>query len=127
MHASLSWSTKPISVCKMQEVGQTAIHVASVQCIQLTATALSSPGTPSLIVTTRRLSMPQGTSCSFLQTLAQAMHSMQRSESQRNFIRAICPSSRFLDAADGDLGLLHLRHGIIAIGVDGVGDRKSVV
>src|SRR5690625_4364053 len=111
----------------MQFVGQTAIQGASVQCMQLVVMDFSSPGTPSLMVTTRRRSMPQGTSCSFLQTLAQAMHSMQRSESQRNFIRAICSSSRLLDAADGDLGLLHLRHGIIAIGVDGVGDRKSVV
>jgi hypothetical protein len=33
--------------------------------------------------------MPQGTSCSFLQTAVQALHSMQRSLSQRNFILAM--------------------------------------
>src|SRR6201981_3776625 len=48
-----------------------------------------SPGWPSLSVTTRRRLMPQGTSCSFLQAVTQALHSMQRSASQRNFIRAI--------------------------------------
>jgi hypothetical protein len=48
-----------------------------------------SPGRPSLMVTTRRRLMPQGTSCSFLQAVTQALHSMQRSASQRNFIRAI--------------------------------------
>jgi hypothetical protein len=34
----------------------------------------------------RRRLMPQGTSCSFLQAVTQALHSMQRSASQRNFI-----------------------------------------
>ncbi|WP_431267531.1 hypothetical protein [Dankookia sp. P2] len=48
-----------------------------------------SPGLPSLMVTTRRRLMPQGTSCSFLQAVTQALHSMQRSLSQRNFIRAM--------------------------------------
>jgi hypothetical protein len=48
-----------------------------------------SPGVPSAIVTTRRRLMPHGTSCSFLQAVTQALHSMQRSESQRNFIRAM--------------------------------------
>ena len=48
-----------------------------------------SPGLPSLMVTTRRRLMPHGTSCSFLQAVTQALHSMQRSASQRNFIRAI--------------------------------------
>src|ERR1700682_6187098 len=48
-----------------------------------------SPGLPSLMVTTRRRLMPQGTSCSFLQAVTQALHSMQRSASQRNFIRAM--------------------------------------
>jgi len=48
-----------------------------------------SPGSPSLMVTTRRRLMPQGTSCSFLQAVTQALHSMQRSASQRNFIRAM--------------------------------------
>src|SRR6478735_2704999 len=50
---------------------------------------LRSPGLPSFSVTTRRRLMPQGTSCSFLQAVTQALHSMQRSESQRNFIRAM--------------------------------------
>jgi hypothetical protein len=48
-----------------------------------------SPGVPSLMVTTRRRLMPQGTSCSFLQAVTQALHSMQRSASQRNLTRAI--------------------------------------
>ena len=52
-----------------------------------------SPGLPSLMVTTRRRLMPQGTSCSFLHAVTQALHSMQRSASQRNFIRAMVRSS----------------------------------
>ena len=48
-----------------------------------------SPGLPSLMVTTRRRLIPHGTSFSFLQAVTQALHSMQRSASQRNFIRAI--------------------------------------
>ena len=48
-----------------------------------------SPGTPSLSVTTRRRFTPQGTSCSFLQAVTQPLHSIQRSASQTNFIRAI--------------------------------------
>src|SRR4051794_41918937 len=48
-----------------------------------------SPGLPSFRVTTRRRMMPQGTSFSFLQAVTQALHSMQRSLSQRNFMRAI--------------------------------------
>ena len=48
-----------------------------------------SPGLPSLMVTTRRRLMPHGTSFSFLQAVTQALHSMQRSASQRNFIRAM--------------------------------------
>ncbi len=48
-----------------------------------------SPGLPSLIVTTRRRFTPQGTSCSFLQAVTHALHSMQRSASQRNFILAM--------------------------------------
>ena len=51
-----------------------------------------SPGTPSLRVTTRRRLTPQGTSCSFLQAVTQPLHSMQRSESQMNFIRAMLVS-----------------------------------
>ncbi len=48
-----------------------------------------SPGTPSLRVTTRRRFTPQGTSFSFLQAVTQPLHSMQRSASQINFMRAI--------------------------------------
>jgi hypothetical protein len=61
---------------------------ASEQCMQATEIERS-PGLPSLIVTTRRRLMPHGTSCSFLQAVTQALHSMQRSASQRNFMRAI--------------------------------------
>src|SRR6516165_10748295 len=42
-------------------------------------------------VTTRRRLMPHGTSFSFLQAVTHALHSMQRSASQRNFIRAMIP------------------------------------
>jgi hypothetical protein len=48
-----------------------------------------SPGLPSWIVTTRRRLIPHGTSCSFLHAVTQALHSMQRSASQRNFALAI--------------------------------------
>src|SRR4029077_17980056 len=72
----------------MQLTGQTAAQGASVQCMQAIETDRS-PGLPSLMVTTRRRLMPQGTSCSFLQAVTQALHSMQRSASQRNFIRAL--------------------------------------
>src|SRR4051795_4979022 len=76
-----------------------------------------SPGMPSLIVTTRRRLMPHGTSCSFLQAVTQALHSMQRSASQRNFIRAmvVAPLSRS-DLAEGGLGFLHAGHWIEAVG-----------
>jgi hypothetical protein len=40
-------------------------------------------------VTTRRRFTPQGTSCSALQAVTQPLHSMQRSASQMNFIRAM--------------------------------------
>ena len=73
----------------MQLTGQTAMHGASVQCMQEMAIDFSLPCTPSLIVTTRRRTMPQGTWCSFLHAVEQALHSMQRSASQRNFMRAI--------------------------------------
>src|SRR5262245_60112865 len=80
-----------------------------------------SPGFPSLRVTTRRRLMPHGTSCSFLQAVTQALHSMQRSASQRNFIRAmerlLCGS----DLAERGLGLLHASHRIVAIGRDRIG------
>src|ERR1043165_9819303 len=72
----------------MQLTGHTAAHGASVQCMQAIETDRS-PGLPSLIVTTRLRLIPQGTSCSFLQAVTQALHSMQRSASQRNFIRAM--------------------------------------
>src|SRR4029450_7506991 len=72
----------------MQLTGQTAAQGASVQCMQAIDTERS-PGLPSLMGTTRRGLMPQGTSCSFWQAVTQALHSMQRSASQRNFIRAM--------------------------------------
>ena len=71
-----------------QLTGHTAAHGASVQCMQAIETERS-PGLPSLMVTTRRRLMPHGTSFSFLQAVTQALHSMQRSASQRNFIRAM--------------------------------------
>jgi hypothetical protein len=61
---------------------------ASEQCMQATEIDFS-PGTPSFKVTTRRRFTPHGTSCSFLQAVTQPLHSMQRSASQINFIRAI--------------------------------------
>src|SRR5215472_10766316 len=88
MHRSLECRTTPSAVGKMQFTGQTEAHGASVQCMQAIETERS-PGLPSLMVTTRRRLMPHGTSCSFLQAVTQALHSMQRSASQRNFIRAI--------------------------------------
>src|SRR5438477_7617234 len=72
----------------MQFTGHTAAQGASVQCMQAMEIERSA-GLPSLMVTTRRRLMPEGTSCSFLQAVTQALHSMQRSASQRNFIRAI--------------------------------------
>src|SRR4051794_32578325 len=88
---------------------------ASEQCMQATETERS-PGTPSLSVTTRRRFTPQGTSCSFLQAVTQLLHSMQRSESQMNFIRAINLSSRPFDLADSGLGLLHHGDAVVAVG-----------
>src|SRR5918912_4422256 len=81
-----------------------------------------SPGVPSLMVTTRRRLMPQGTSCSFLHAVTQALQSMHRSASQRNFIRAIVVSSRSRrpDLAQGGLRLLHARDRIEAVGRDRV-------
>jgi hypothetical protein len=72
----------------MQLTGHTAAQGASVQCMHAIDTDRS-PGLPSLMVTTRRRLMPQGTSFSFLQAVTQALQSMQRSASQRNFIRAM--------------------------------------
>jgi hypothetical protein len=98
-----------------------------------------SPGTPSLMVTTRRRFTPQGTSCSFLQAVTQPLHSMQRSASQMNFIRAMLSSvlasgapprvvsgarSGLDDLADRGLGFLHHRHRVVAVGGGGV-DRLA--
>src|SRR5689334_17205085 len=91
MQRSFECSTTESAVVKKQFTGHTAWHGASVQCMQAIETDLS-PGLPSLIVTTRRRLMPHGTSCSFLQAVTHALHSMQRSASHRNFTRAIIPS-----------------------------------
>src|ERR1700704_2484747 len=100
----------------MQVTGQTAAHGASVQCMQAIETERS-PGFPSLMVTTRRRLMPHGTSFSFLHAVTQALQSMHRSASQRNFIRAIERSpSRELYLAERGLRLLHSRRRIEAIG-----------
>src|SRR5713226_6576212 len=121
MHRSFEWRTTPSSVEKMHLTGQTAAQGASVQCMQAMETERS-PGLPSLMVTTRLRLMPHGTSCSFLQAVTQALHSMQRSASQRNFIRAIfaSPSCR-RDLTQGDLRLLHSGRGIVSVCGDGVG------
>src|SRR3954469_25492318 len=91
MQRSFEWRTMPSFVCVKQSTGQTAMHGASEQCMQATEIDFSAPTTPSLIVTTRRRFTPQGTSCSFLQAVTQPLHSMQRSESHRNFILAMAP------------------------------------
>src|SRR6185369_3399038 len=88
MQRSFECRTTPSAVVKKQFTGHTAAHGASVQCMQAIEIDFS-PGLPSLIVTTRRRLMPHGTSFSFLHAVTQALHSMQRSESQRNFIRAM--------------------------------------
>src|ERR1700676_3960628 len=75
------------------------MHGASEQCMQATEIERS-PGTPSLMVTTRRRLTPQGTSFSCLQAVTQPLHSMQRSASHRNFIRAMI---LFLLAYRGDV------------------------
>src|ERR1700757_736918 len=100
----------------MQLTGQTAAHGGSVQCMQAIDTERS-PGFPSFIVTTRRRLMPHGTSFSFLQAVTQALQSMQRSASQRNFIRAIGqPPSRERYLAERSLWLLHPGRRIEAVG-----------
>src|SRR5215216_4020797 len=91
MHRSLECSTTASAVVKKQFTGHTAAQGASVQCMQAIEIERS-PGLPSLMVTTRRRLMPHGTSCSFLHAVTQALHSMQRSASQRNFIRAMVVS-----------------------------------
>src|SRR6059058_341766 len=107
MQRSLECRTTPSAVVKKQLTGHTAAQGASVQCMQAMETERS-PGLPSLMVTTRRRLMPHGTSCSFLQAVTQALHSMQRSASQRNFIRAIVePPSSCLYLAERRFGFLH--------------------
>src|ERR1700756_2035559 len=102
----------------MQLTGQTAAHGRSGQCMQAIETERS-PGLPSLMVTTRRRLRPQGTSFSFLQAVTQALQSIQRSASHRNFIRAM---SRVLgvlgryDLTQGGLGLLHAGGRVEAVG-----------
>src|SRR5258706_14861618 len=108
MHWSLLCNTMPSSVGKMQSTGQTAAQGGSVQCMQAIDTERS-PGLPSLIVTTRRRLIPHGTSFSFLQAVTQALQSMHRSASQRNFIRAMVPSS-CPDLAECGLWFLHASH-----------------
>src|SRR5213082_634883 len=116
MQMSFECSTTASAVVKIALVGHTAWQGASVQCMQAIVTERS-PGSPSLSVTTRRRLMPHGTSCSFLQAVTQALHSMQRSASQRNFIRAmvVAPLSRS-DLAEGSLGFLHACHRVEAVG-----------
>jgi hypothetical protein len=77
---------------KKHDTGQTAAQGASVQCMHAIDTERS-PGLPSLIVTTRRRLMPHGTWFSFLHAVTQALHSMQRSASQRNLTRAMIAAS----------------------------------
>src|SRR5215472_1961606 len=121
MQMSFECSTTASAVVKIALVGQTAWHGASVQCMQAIDTERS-PGLPSLMVTTRRRLMPHGTSCSFLHAVTQALHSMQRSASQRNFIRAMVflPLRRD-DLTQGDLRFLHPGCRIISVGSDRVG------
>src|SRR6267154_6608705 len=100
----------------MALVGHTAWQGASVQCMQAIETDRS-PGLPSLMVTTRRRLMPQGTSFSFLHAVTHALQSMQRSASQRNFILAIgygslCRS----DLTESGLRLLHAGGRIETVG-----------
>src|SRR5215471_17450257 len=119
MQMSLECRTTPSAVVKMALVGHTAWQGASVQCMQAIETERS-PGLPSLMVTTRRRLMPHGTSCSFLQAVTQALHSMQRSASQRNFIRAMVRSLCRPDLTECDLRLLHARRRVVAVGRDRV-------
>src|SRR4028118_689542 len=115
MQRSFEWRTTASAVVKKQFVGHTAAQGASVQCMHAIEMERSE-GLPSFRVTTRRRLMPQGTSCSFLQAVTQALHSMQRSASQRNFMRAMVSSSNGADLAERALRLLHAGHRIEAIG-----------
>src|SRR5580698_9631619 len=120
MHRSFECNTTPSSDGKMQLTGQTAAHGGSVQCMQAMETERS-PGLPSLMVTTRRRLMPQPTSFSFLHAVTHALQSMQRSASQRNFIRAmVTSSSGRSDLTEGTLRLLHAGRRVVAVGRDGV-------
>src|ERR1700722_2433999 len=114
MHRSFEWRTTPSSVEKMHFTGHTAAQGAAVQCMQAIDTERS-PGLPSLMVTTRLRLMPQGTSFSFLQAVTQALQSIQRSASQRNFIRAMGFSSRRSDLTKGGFGFLHASNRIEAV------------
>src|SRR4249920_2876184 len=96
---------------------------ASEQCMQATEIDFS-PGTPSLSVTTRRRFTPHGTSFSFLQAVTQPLHSMQRSESQTNFILAIKTPLCLLDVADRGLRFLYHRDAVVPVGGAGV-DRLA--
>src|SRR5882757_6853751 len=98
MQISFEWRTTPSAVVKKNDTGQTAAHGASVQCMQAIDTERS-PGLPSLMVTTRRRLMPQGTSFSFLHAVTQALQSIHRSASQRNFMRAMAHLLRGSDLA----------------------------
>src|SRR5581483_7626733 len=115
MHWSLLCRTIPSAVANMHFVGQTAAQGASAQCMQDMETERS-PGLPSLIVTTRRRLMPHGTSFSLLQAVTQALQSMQRSASQRNFIRAMAGASCCPDLAQRGLRLLHPRRRVETVG-----------
>src|SRR4051794_37775256 len=116
MQMSLECSTTASAVVKKQFTGHTAAQGASVQCMQAIETERS-PGLPSLMVTTRRRLMPHGTSFSFLQAVTQALHSMQRSASQRNFIRAMIRlPSRCSYLAERGFRFLHSRHRVVAVG-----------
>src|SRR3954447_20448476 len=118
MHRSFECSTTPSLVEKMQLTGQTDAQGASVQCMHAIETERS-PGLPSLMVTTRRRLMPHGTSFSFLQAVTQALQSMQRSASQRNFIRAMSLAPlRGPDLTKRCLRLLHARRRIVSVGHD---------
>src|SRR5258707_9334327 len=115
MHRSFECNTTPSSVGNMQLTGQTAAHGASLQCMQAMDTERS-PGLPSLMVTTRRRFTPQGTSFSFLHAVTHALQSMQRSASQRNFIRAIRFSSSGPDLTQGGFGFLHTGRRVEPVG-----------
>src|SRR5665213_1201828 len=80
-----------------------------------------SPGLPSLMVTTRRRLMPQGTSFSFLHAVTHALQSMQRSASHKNFIRAMFPLPLCRsDLTERALRLLHASGRVEAIGGEGI-------